>query len=137
MSKPFGSGSVTVQTSRGLWQASYLGQKVTYSEARFGAMAETLAHRALLKLQAGNFDPVSDDLQFKLSWRMLDAARQLGLSLGQLRQWMLTGMLNGHEIKPPMRDVKGVDRITGPGCELMLAQERLAECKSGLSLCNG
>ncbi|EKP0314281.1 TPA: hypothetical protein ACSP2B_003855 [Aeromonas veronii] len=100
-------------------------------------MAETLAHRALLKLQAGNFDPVSDDLQFKLSWRMLDAARQLGLSLGQLRQWMLTGMLNGHEIKPPMRDVKGVDRITGPGCELMLAQERLAECKSGLSLCNG
>ncbi len=77
MSKPFGSGSVTVQTSRGLWQASYLGQKVTYSEARFGAMAETLAHRALLKLQAGNFDPVSDDLQFKQSWRMLDAARQL------------------------------------------------------------
>lgn len=52
MSKPFSSGSVTVQTSRGLWQASYLGQKVTYSEARFGAMAETLAHRALLKLQA-------------------------------------------------------------------------------------
>ncbi|GKR80758.1 hypothetical protein KAM481_42280 [Aeromonas caviae] len=44
-------------------------------------------------------------------------------------------MLNGHEIKPPMRDVKGVDRITG--CELMMAQERLAECKSGLSLCNG
>lgn len=135
MSKPFGSGSVTVQPSRGLWQASYLGQKDTYSEARFGPMAETLAHRALLKLQAGNFDPVSDDLQFKLSWRMLDAARQLGLSLGQLRQWMLTGMLNGHEIKPPMRDVKGVDRITG--CELMMGQERLAECKSGLSLCNG
>ncbi|AXB03948.1 hypothetical protein JD499_11630 [Aeromonas enteropelogenes] len=135
MSKPFGSGSVTVQPSRGLWQASYLGQKVTYSEARFGPMAETLAHRALLKLQAGNFDPVSDDLQFKQSWRMVDAARQLGLSLGQLRQWMLTGMLNGHVIKPPMRDVKGVDRITG--CELMMAQERLAECKSGLSLCNG
>ena len=51
MSKPFGSGSVIVQPSRGLWQASYLGQKVTYSEARFGAMAETLAHRALLRLQ--------------------------------------------------------------------------------------
>lgn len=55
---------------------------------------------------------------------MDDAARQLGLSLTQLRQWMLTGAVNGKEIRPPKRDVRGVDRITGH--ELMMVQEWLA-----------
>ncbi len=78
---------------------------------------------SLERMQAGTFDPVADDLLFKQSWKMDDVARQLGLSLGQLRQWMLTGIVNGKEIRPPKRDVRGVDRITG--YELMMAQERL------------
>lgn len=115
---------ISFQASRGSWQACYQGQRVNYSTARFGDMAEALASRALERLLAGQFDPVADDLLFKQSWKMEDASRQLGLSLGQLRQWMLTGMVNGREIRPPKRDVKGVDRITG--YELMMAQERLS-----------
>lgn len=91
-------------------------------------MAKELANRALERMQTGTFDPVADDLLFKQSWKMDDAARQLGLSLTQLRQWMLTGAVNGKEIRPPKRDVRGVDRITGH--ELMMAQERLAMSKT-------
>lgn len=123
MSKPFGPGSVTYQESSGLWKASHQGRNVTYSVARFGDMAEPLANRALQRMQAGDFDPLSDDLYFKQSWRADDAAKHLGISLGQLRQWILTGMIGGREVKPPKRDVKGADRITG--FELILAQERL------------
>ncbi len=106
------------------WQAQNKGLRVTYNTARYGDMAKDLAHRALERMQAGIFDPVADDLLLKYSWRMDDAAKQLGLSLGQLRQWMLTGTVNGKEIRPPKRDVQGGDRISG--CELMMAQERLA-----------
>lgn len=129
MSKPFGPGSVTVQAGRGLWKASYQGQVVTYSEARFAGMAEALANRALQRMRAGNFDPVADDLYFKQSWRIEDAAKQLGLSLGQLRQWIMTGMISGQEVTPPKKDVKGTDRITG--YELILAQERLLATEGG------
>lgn len=77
---------------------------------------------------SGAFDPVADDLLFKHSWRLDDAARQLGLSLAQLRQWMLTGTVNAQEIRPPKRDVRGVDRVTG--YELIMAQERLLAYQS-------
>lgn len=124
MAKLFGQGTVTAQLSGGLWQARFQDKRVTYSEARFGEHAEALAYRALRRLQTGNFDPVTDELCFKHSWRMQDAAKQLDMSIGQLRLWMLTGVVNGREIIPPKRDVKGVDRITG--FELMMALERLA-----------
>lgn len=123
MGKPFGPGSVTTQPERGLWKASYQRRFVTYSEARFGDMAEALAHRALQQMQAGTFDPIADDLYFKLSWEAKDAARQLGLTASQLRQWMLTGTIEGQEVRAPRRDVRGSDRING--FELMMAQERL------------
>ncbi len=105
------------------WQAQYNGLRVTYNTARYGDMAEDLARRALERMLAGNFYQVADDLLLKYSWRMDDAAKQLGLSLGQLRQWMLTGTVNGMEIRSPKRDVQGVDRISG--YELRMAQERL------------
>ncbi|WP_219306396.1 hypothetical protein [Aeromonas hydrophila] len=57
-------------------------------------MAKELASKALERMQAGTFDPVVDDLLFKQSWKMNDAARQLGLSLTQLRQWMMTVVVN-------------------------------------------
>jgi hypothetical protein len=115
---------LSFQASKGQWKAQHKGQIYTYSMARYGDGAKDLANRALERMQAGTFDPVADDLLFKQSWKMDDVARQLGLSLGLLRLWMLTGMVNGKELQPPKRDVRGVDRITG--YELMMAQERLA-----------
>lgn len=114
---------LSFQVSTGQWQAQYKGQRITYSIARYGYMAKELASRARERMVAGTFDPVADDLLFKHSWRLDDAARQLDLSLAQLRQWLLTGTVNGKEIRPPKRDVRGVDRITG--YELIMAQERL------------
>lgn len=115
---------LSFQASKGQWKAQHKGQMITYNIARYGEVAKELAYRALERMRAGTFDPVSDDILFKHSWRMADAAKQLGMTLGQLRQWILTGMVNGVEIRPPQRDVRGVDRITGH--ELMMAQERLA-----------
>ncbi|TNJ24411.1 hypothetical protein CF112_00930 [Aeromonas hydrophila] len=115
---------LTFQASKGLWMAQHKGHRVTYSTTRYGGMAKELASRALERMRAGTFDPIADDLLFKQSWKMDDAARQLGLSLTQLRQWMVTGTVNGKEIHPPKRDVRGVDRITGH--ELMMVQLRLA-----------
>lgn len=114
---------LSFNASTGQWRAQYKGQRITYSTVRYGDMAKDLALSALKRMLAGNFDPVADDQLLKYSWRMDDAATQLGLSLGQLRQWMLTGIVNGKEIRPPKRDVQGVDRISGH--ELMMAQERL------------
>ncbi len=115
---------LSFQASTGQWKAQHKGQKITFNTARYGDMAKELANRALERMQTGTFDPVADDLLFKQSWKIDDAARQLGLSLTQLRQWMLTGAVNGKEIRPPKRDVRGVDRITGH--ELMMALVRLA-----------
>lgn len=115
---------LSFQASNGQWKAQHKGQMTTFSTVRYGDMAKELAERALEQMKAGKYDPVADDLLFKHSWRMADAARQLGMTLSQLRHWMLTGMLDGREVTPPKRDVKGVDRIAG--VELILAQERLA-----------
>lgn len=115
---------LSFQASTGQWKAQHKGQKITFNTARYGDMAKELANRALERMQTGTFDPATDDLLFKQSWKIDDAARQLGLSLTQLRQWMLTGAVNGKEIRPPKRDVRGVDRITGH--ELMMALVRLA-----------
>ncbi|WP_339331890.1 hypothetical protein [Aeromonas caviae] len=110
---------LSFQASTGQWKAQHKGQKITFNTARYGDMAKELANRALERTQTGTFDPVADDLLFKQSWKIDDAARQLGFSLTQLRQWMLTGAVNGKESRPPKRDVRGVDRITGH--ELMMA----------------
>lgn len=119
---------LSFRASTGQWQAQDKGRRATYNNSRYGDMAKELAYRALKRMEAGIFDQLADDLLLKYSWRMEDAAKQLGLSLGQLRQWMLTGTVNGKEIRPPKRDVQGVDRISG--CELMMAQERLAAYSS-------
>lgn len=120
---------LSFRASTGQWQAQYKGPRITYNIARYGDAAKDLANRALELMVSGAFDPVADDLLFKHSWRLDDAARQLGLSLPQLRQWMLTGTVNAQEIRPPKRDVRGVDRITG--YELIMAQERLTTCTRG------
>lgn len=112
-----------VSKYRGLWVVRYKNHRVTYSESRFGELAEQLAIRALGRLRNGDFDPVYDDLIFKFSWTIQDAAVQLCMSVSQLRQWMLTGVLGTIEIKPPARDYKGNDRING--CELIMAVERV------------
>ena len=125
MVRAVGEGSVTVQELRGLWKASFNGKQVTYTEARFGPLAEPLAYRALRMMKEGKFDQERDDLLIRYSWKINDAAKQCGMSLGQMRQWILTGKVGEIEIKPPRRDMSGTDYIAG--IELLLAQYRLAE----------
>ncbi|THJ44940.1 hypothetical protein E8Q35_12170 [Aeromonas veronii] len=112
-----------VKRNQNSWVAVYLDYRVAYSENRFGAMAEHLANRALTRLKSGTYDPDREDMMLRHSWPMRDAIVPLGISIGQLRHWMLTGTIEGKPITPPRRDTKGVDRISG--CELIMAMERL------------
>lgn len=110
------------------WVASYQGVRVMYSESRFGYAAQLLATRALAKMKDGEEVSQLEDVLLRASWRMQDAAPQLQMTVGQLRQWMLTGFYNGIEIRPPLRAPQGADRITG--CELILARERLIQAQT-------
>lgn len=106
------------------WFATYKGQRVTFSENRFGAGAKRLAERALLAMQAGTYDEVKDNLLFKQSYKIDLAAKMLNLHVGELRRWLLTGVVRGKEVTPPRRDdYKGADRFTG--YELIIARENL------------
>lgn len=125
MGRAVGEGSVTVQKERGLWKASFNGKSATYTETRFGPLAEPLAYRALQMMREGKFNQERDDLLIRYSWKINDAAKQCGMSLGQMRQWILTGKVGELEVKPPRRDMSGTDYIAG--IELLLAQYRLAE----------
>lgn len=114
-----------VTASNGLFTACYQGTRVTYSTARYGDSATYMAHRALAKLRSGTYDPIRDDLLFKQTWPIKEAAKLLGMTDGQLRQWLVTGHLNGQEIIPPKRDTQGraADRFSG--FEVMAAAERI------------
>jgi hypothetical protein len=106
------------------WMATYIGQRVAYSERRFGKAAKRLAERALLALQAGTYDEVKDNLLFKQSYNIDLAAKMLNLHVGELRRWLLNGVVRGKEIMPPRRDdYRGADKFTG--YELIVARESL------------
>lgn len=71
-------------------------QVVNINKSRhFGAMVEHLANRALSRFKSGTYDPDREDLMLRHSWPMRDAIVPLGLSIGQLRHWMLTGTIEG------------------------------------------
>lgn len=118
-----GDGFVTA--SNGLFTACYQGARITYSTARYGDAARDMANRALTKLRAGTFDQIRDDLLFKQTWPIKEAAKLLGMTDGQLRQWLVTGYINGQEITPPKRDTqsRATDRFSG--FEVMAAAERI------------
>ncbi|MCS3766569.1 hypothetical protein HNP12_000617 [Aeromonas hydrophila] len=106
------------------WVATYKGQRVTYSERRFGAGAKRLAERALLAMQGGTYNEVRDNVVFKQSYDIDLAAKSLNIQVWELRRWLLNGVIRGKEITPPRRDTgKGADKFSG--YELILAREAL------------
>ncbi|WP_324040349.1 hypothetical protein [Aeromonas dhakensis] len=113
-----------VSVSNGVWYAQHAGQRVCYSEARFGSVAQDLATKAFERMTLGKFNDAQEDLIFKNSWRLQDAARFLLISDNQLRQWLITGLINGREVPPPRRDSKGgCDKFNG--FEVVSAAARL------------
>lgn len=130
-------GSVYFYESKGVWIAHHAGIRISYSESRFGNRARDLAQRALAKMQAGQSISKLEHETLRKTWLLNDAAKMLGMSTGQLTNWMLTGVCEGLEIRPPMRALEGGDKIRG--YELLLASERLAEhrIKGSLYMNNG
>lgn len=87
--------------SRGIWCASWHGEKVRYSVSRFGDYAEILAKNALEQMKAGTFNRDKEYLELKMVYQLNEAARLLEMESHELRQWMLTGFYNNIEMKPP------------------------------------
>lgn len=112
------------RNAKGHWVATHMGQRVTFTEQRFGDAAELLAHRVLLAMQAGTYDELKDSALLKQSYSRELAAQVLGIHVGELNEWLLSGVLRGQEITPPRPDNRrGVGKISG--YELAIVQERM------------
>lgn len=112
------------RNSKGHWVATHMGQRVTFTEQRFGEAAELLACRALLAMQAGTYDELRDNALLKQSYSRELAAKMLGIHVGELNEWLLSGVLRGQEITPPRPDGRrGTGKISG--YELAIVQERM------------
>ncbi|WP_232790180.1 hypothetical protein [Aeromonas sobria] len=81
-----------------------MGQRVTFTEQRFGDAAELLARRVLQAMQAGTYDELRDSALLKQSYSRELAAQMLGIHVGELNEWLLRGVLRGQEITPPCPD---------------------------------
>ena len=114
------------RTSKGHWVATHMGQRVTFTEQRFGQAAEVLARRVLLAMLAGTYDELRDNALLKQSYSRDLAAKMLGIHVGELNEWLLSGVLRDREITPPRPDDR---RGTGKfsGYELAIVQERMKD----------
>lgn len=112
------------RNAKGHWVATNQGQRVTFTEARFGEAAEVLARRALLAMQAGTYDELRDNALLKQSYSRELAASILNINISELNYWLLSGVFRGQVITPPKSDNR---RGTGKfsGYELAITQERL------------
>lgn len=118
------------RNAKGHWVATHMGQRVTFTEQRFGEAAELLARRALLAMQTGTYNELRDNALLKQSYSRELAAKMLGIHVGELNEWLLSGILRGREITPPRPDDRrGAGKISG--YQLAIVQERM---RTGLSL---
>ncbi|MDX7611756.1 hypothetical protein ACQ2HG_20785 [Aeromonas hydrophila] len=114
------------RNTKGHWVATHKGQRVTFTEQRFGETAELLARRALLAMQSGTYDEFRDNALLKQSYSRELAAKVLGIHVGELNEWLLSGVLRGQEITPPRPDNRrGAGKISG--YELAIVQDRMKE----------
>ncbi|MGL4356334.1 MAG: hypothetical protein ACRCTP_21210 [Aeromonas popoffii] len=112
------------RNTKGHWVATHLGQRVTFTEQRFGEAAELLACRVLLAMQAGTYDELRDNTLLKHSYSRELAAKMLDIHVGELNEWLLSGVLRGQEITSPRPDDRrGGGKISG--YELAIVQERM------------
>jgi len=118
------------RNAKGHWVATHMGQRVTFTEQRFGEAAELLARRALLAMQTGTYNELRDNALLKQSYSRELAAKMLGIHVGELNEWLLSGILRGREITPPRPDDRrGAGKISG--YQLAIVQERM---RTGFSL---
>ena len=110
------------RNAKGHWVATHMGQRVTFTEQRFGDAAELLARRVLLAMQAGTYDELRDSALLKQSYSRELAAQVLGIHVGELNEWLLRGVLRGQEITPPVQTT-----VEGQG---KLAVMNWLSCKS-------
>jgi len=112
------------RNSKGHWVATHMGQRVTFTEQRFGEDAELLARRVLLAMQAGTYDELRDNALLKQNYSRDLAAKMLGINGGELNEWLLSGVFRGREITPPRPDSRqGTRKFSG--YELAIVQERM------------
>jgi hypothetical protein len=121
------------RNAAGHWVANHKGQRITFTEQRFGDDARALALRALRAMQAGTYDEMKDNELLKIAYSRDLAAQMLKINPGELNTWILTGMLRGQPIRPPKPDAKpGTGRFGNykfTGYEVALAQERMKDGK--------
>lgn len=114
------------RNAKGHWVANHLNQRVTFTEQRFGDSAELLAKRALLAMKAGTYDELLDNELLKQSYSRELTAKLLGIRVGELNDWLLSGVLRGQEIIPPKPDDRrGNGKFSG--YEVAIVQERIKE----------
>ena len=54
-------------------------------------------------MQAGTYDELKDSALLKTRVTVELAAQVLGIHVGELNEWLLSGVLRGQEITPPPR----------------------------------
>lgn len=112
------------RNAKGHWVATHMGQRVTFTEQRFGEAAEVLARRALLAMQAGTYDELRDNALLKQSYSRELAASILNINISELNYWLLSGVFRDQVITPPKSDNRrGAGKFSG--YELAITQERL------------
>lgn len=114
-----------VSVSKGIWVARLGDIKASYSENRFGPLAEQLAERAFSQMEAGTFDKVRDDFELRQTYSMKEAAMLLGMTEGKLHHWIMTGQLDGREVRPPQKDTARGFKDRFSGYEVTLTKERI------------
>ncbi|MGL5156253.1 MAG: hypothetical protein ACRC9H_15230 [Aeromonas veronii] len=117
----------------GHWVATHKGQRITFTEQRFGDDARALALRALRAMESGTYDELKDNELLKIAYSRDMAAKMLGISAYELNTWLLSGVLRGQAIRPPKPDsLQGTGRYGNykfTGYEVALAQERMKDGK--------
>lgn len=113
-----------VTFSDGSWRATHGGTYVSFSVSKFGPRAKVLAqeaHQRLVRGQPVTEEPLDDTIG-RYQYPFEVAARELNMTVVRLRQWLLTGIIDGLNVRPPVKVAKK-DCIAG--FELYAAVDRL------------
>lgn len=111
--------------STNAWRAKHRGVEASFSVGRYGEAARRLAERALLHMQAGTYDEAKDLQLMRMTFDIATASRMLNVHVSELRRWIITGLIRGKEVPPPMPDPVGGRNNRFCGHELLITRERL------------
>ena len=111
-----------VSQSGTCWCASHRGKQITFSSHKYGAGAKELAAWAYAQLLQGVVPDRREIALARHPYSFALVSKELGISLSELRQWIITGQIQGLNVLPPCR-VSGREYIAG--YELAKAKQRL------------